>query len=324
MATSGVQSFSQTTIELIEDAFDKIGLLSEGRSLTSSMRKKALRQLNSMIQTWQSQWNINIWKNREATLFLERGVEKYQLGNSQANATESFVSTTLAAAASSGASTITVADDSGIISGDFIGITLTDGSAQFTTVNGAPVANVITLADVLTDDVVSGDNVVAFTTKITKPLRLTQMQQSGLSTGAGSDPIDIYAIEYNRDEYFRLASKTTEGSALQFYYNVNIDDTTLYVWPTAATTFDILKFTYQPQFDLFVNNGDTPDFTPEWYETLVYNLAKRMGTSYGFTTSNPSPYKDVVEMADSLYRTLRNSTRPMRTIEVVNEYDDFY
>jgi len=320
MTTSGIQNFTQTTITLVDDAFDKIGLLSEGRSISANQRNKAVRQANAMIQTWQSEWNINIWKNREATLFLEKGVESYLLGNNQANATESFVKTTTSVAASSGASTITVVSDTGILSGDFIGIVLTDGSAQFTTVNGAPVANVVTLTDVLTDDVDSGADVVAFTTKITKPLRITQMQQSGLA----DDSTDIYAIEYNRDEYFRLASKSTEGSALQFYYNVNIADTKLFVWPTAATTFDIMKFTFQPQFDIFVNNADTPDFSPEWYETLVYNLSKVIGTSYGFTASQPSPYKDVVERADFLYRKLRNSTRPMRTIEVVNEYDDYY
>lgn len=324
MTTSGVQNFSQTTIELVEDAFDKIGMLSEGRSISANQRTKAIRQLNSILQTWQSQWNINVWKNREATIFLEKGVESYQLGNNQANATESFVQTALSVAASSGASTITVDDATGILSGDFIGIALSDGSAQFTTVNGAPAGDVITLTDVLSGDADSGAIVVAFTTKITKPLRLTQVQQSTLSTGAGSDPIDIYAIEYNRDEYFRLASKSTVGSALQFYYNVNIDDTTLFTWPTAATTFDILKFTYQPQFDLFVSNTDTPDFPPEWYETLVYNLAKRLGTSFGFTATLSSPYQDVVAEADKLYKKLRNSTRPMRTIEIVNEYDDFY
>ena len=320
MTTSGIQNFSQTTIELVDDAFDELGLLSEGRSISANQRTKAIRKLNAMIQTWQSEWNINVWKNREATLFLEKGKQSYLLGNNQANATENFVKTTISVAATSGASTITVADDTDILNGDFIGIVLTDGSAQFTTVNGAPAANVVTLADVLTDDVDSGADVVAFTTKITKPLRITQMQQSALADNS----TDIYAIEYNRDEYFRLASKSTEGSALQFYYNVNIDDTKLFAWPTAATTFDIMKFTYQPQFDIFKNNIDTPDFPPEWYETLKYNLAKRLGTSFGFTTKQPSPYTDVVEMADNLYRKLRNSTRPMRTIEVVNEYDDYY
>ena len=85
-----------------------------------------------------------------------------------------------------------------------------------------------------------------------------------------------------------------------------------------------MKFTYQPQFDIFKNNTDNPDFPPEWYETLVYNLASRLGGSYGMTASQPGPYKDTVDMANFLYKKLRNSTRPMRTVTVVNEYDDFY
>lgn len=320
MATSGIQNFSQTTIELVEDAFDELRILSEGRSISDKQRDKAVRKLNTMIQTWQSQAKINVWKNKEATLFLERGVQSYLLGNNQANATENFIKTTVSVAAVSGASAITVDDDTGILDGDFIGIVLADGSAQFTTVSGIPAANVVTLADVLTDDVDVGVDVVAFTTKITKPLRITEVQQSGLADNS----TDIYAIQYNRDEYFRLASKSTQGSALQYYYNVNISDTKLYVWPTAATTFDIMKFTYQPQFDIFVDNADTPDFPPEWYETLKYNLAKVLGPSYGFTTKKPSPFVDIVERADELYEELRKASRPSRTIKIVNEFDDFY
>ena len=125
MTTSGVQNFSQTTIELVDDAFDELRILSEGRSISANQRNKAVRKLNTMIQTWQTQAKINAWKNREATLFLERGVQSYLLGNNQANATESFVKTTVSVAASSGASTITVDDDTGILDGDFIGIVLT-------------------------------------------------------------------------------------------------------------------------------------------------------------------------------------------------------
>lgn len=320
MATSGITTFSQTTIGLIEDAFDELGLLSEGRSLSSEQYDKAKRKLNSMISTWQSQDNINIWKNKEATLFLEQGVPTYQLGNDQANATENFVETTVSIDATAGASSITVDDATGIADGYFIGIVLTDGSAQFTTVNGAPAGNVVTITDVLEQDVNSGAAVVSYETKISKPLRLTQVYYQGL----GQTSSDIYAIHYNRDEYFRLADKTTQGAPIQYYYNVNIEDVTLYVWPTSATTFDKLKFTYQPAFDIFNNNQDTPDFAPEWYEALVYNLAKRIGSSYGMTRKTAGPYSDVADEADRLYREMRAATRPSMTIKVVNEFDDYY
>ena len=316
MTTSGVKKFSQTTQELIEDAFDELGLLSEGRSLSANQFKKAKRKLNAMIQTWQSKLNVNVWKNTEATLFLSKGQPIYQLGNNQANATESFVETTINANALSGASTIDVASIAGIASGDHILIVLNNGNLQSNTVNGAPAGNTVTLTNTLTDDVNIGNAIVAFTTKITKPLRITQVQFNG-SVGQGGD---IWNLHFSRDEYFRLSDKDTLGAATQYYYNVNIDDVTFYVWSAPATSLDRIKFTYQPEFDLFINNDDTPDFAPEWYETLVYNLSEKLGVSQGMAGTDT--YKKVAAIAADLHKDMVKSTRPARIVKVTTEYDD--
>jgi hypothetical protein len=71
------------------------------------------------------------------------------------------VDTTLSSGAASSASTVTVASASGIASGDVIGVLLDSGATHWTTVNGAPASNVITLAVALPSAAASGKAVVA-------------------------------------------------------------------------------------------------------------------------------------------------------------------
>jgi hypothetical protein len=56
------------------------------------------------------------------------------------------VDTTISVAAAAAATTITVASATGIATGDLIAILLDDDTTHFTTVNGAPVGNVVTIA----------------------------------------------------------------------------------------------------------------------------------------------------------------------------------
>ncbi|MHA2085867.1 MAG: hypothetical protein ACXABD_19160 [Candidatus Thorarchaeota archaeon] len=65
-------------------------------------------------------------------------------------------STTVDGAHTATDDTILVADSTGFVDGDFIGITQSDGSMHMTTVNGAPAGNLITITDAITVDVSAG------------------------------------------------------------------------------------------------------------------------------------------------------------------------
>lgn len=69
--------------------------------------------------------------------------------------------TDLSASASGGASTVTLTSVTGLQSLDIIGITLDTGQAHWTTVNGAPVGNVVTLTVAMPSASASGSRVVA-------------------------------------------------------------------------------------------------------------------------------------------------------------------
>lgn len=297
--TSGSITYTQNTTSLIEDAFDELGILAEGESLTSSQKSKAKRTANAMIQGWIAD-GVHLWKYREATLFLEKDTQNYLLGNSLGNATEEFAETTTSAAAVTGANTIVVASATGIVAGYFIGIELDDGTAQWTTVVSV-LGTTVTLTDVLTDDVASGNQVKSYETKIDKPVKILQARYVASTTS------EIECIEYNREEYFRLSNKATSGATTQFYYNPLIKDTKFYVWPVADETFRLIKFTYTPDFDIFNEATDEPDIPTEWYECLYMNLAERLGPSYGIAEDT------------AVYQTISRRAREM--LNKLNGFD---
>jgi hypothetical protein len=276
MATSGSVDFNQNRDQIIEDAFNQLGILSEGESLTNDQVVSANRTLNRMIKHWQSH-GIHLWKYREGTLFLQQGIPSYDLGSTGDNATESFIATSLAADETAGSNTITVDDATGILDGDYIGIVLNGNDAQWTTVNGSPVGNVITLTANLTGDADTGQYVYAYTTKITRPLLVT----SGRFRTNSTNEIPMRSI--SRQEYFDLPNKITQGESVQWYYNPLLDNGKIYIWPTANDATNYINFTFFPDFEDFDQALNTADFPVEWLDTIVFNLAERLATQYGIT-----------------------------------------
>jgi hypothetical protein len=310
MALSGSITYTKNTTLVIEDAFDTLGLLGEGESLTSSQLSKAKRKLNAMIQGWEAD-GIHLWKYKEATLFLEKGVQSYLLGNSQGNATEEFAETTTSATSILGANTVEVTSATGIVAGYFIGIELDDGTAQWTTVVSV-VSTTVTLTDVLTDSVASGNQIKSYQTKITKPVKISQCRYIADTTN------EIECIEYRgRTEYFAQSNKSATGSSTNYYYNPLRLDTRLYVWPTADKTFRLLKFTYYPNFDIFNSALDDPDIPNEWYECLVYNLAERLAPTYGISESS-STYQTITRRATEMYNKLSRFDSDNGILRIMN------
>jgi len=278
MTTSGSVDFTQNLTGIITDAYHMIGVGAEGEAITDDNYQRAKRSLNRMIKSWETQ-GVHLWKYRTANLFLSVGKENYLLGKTGDNATDSFVKTTTTIAAILGDGTITVDDDTGILNGDFIGIVLDSGDIQWTTINGVPAANVITLTDVLTDTVAIGNVIYVYTTKINRPLLL--------------DNVNIKINNYNevpmilleRQEYFNLPTKSSQGTPTQYHYNPTLTNGILYIWTTASTSNNYIKFSYIPDFEDLDTALNTSDFPIEWLDCIVYNLALRLGIENGLSAS---------------------------------------
>ena len=273
MATSGNTIVSTTTQKLIKNAFIYSNIYDKITAISDENYNIALDCLNDMIQAWKN-IGYNIWKDKKAYLFTQYNTSEYSLGNT-AHATESYVSTTLSANAASGAGTITVASATGISSGDFIGIIKDSGYIFWTTVNGVPVGTTITLTANLDGDAASGNTVFAYTTKITKPLEITNVTLLQNSNN------EVGFTQMSRERYSLLANKTSLGSPTQYYYQKRRLDTLFYIWATPSDVSQPITLTFQPYFDKFLDQSNEPDFPSEWFKAITWNLASELGVIFG-------------------------------------------
>lgn len=132
----------------------------DGETLQTADLNRVKNTYNYMMSTWQTQ-GMHLWTYTEGRLYLKKDQRVYDTSVASTSAkfariTNDPIDDTLGAAASSGAGTITVSDGTQWTNGDNIGILLDDDTLQWTTINGAPVGNVLTLTDTLTDDAASG------------------------------------------------------------------------------------------------------------------------------------------------------------------------
>lgn len=71
MSTSGSEDFTLVTNELIEEAFDLIGVGSEGEALTEDMYNRAKRSANLIIKTWGAMPHLWTRTTRSVTLLAD-------------------------------------------------------------------------------------------------------------------------------------------------------------------------------------------------------------------------------------------------------------
>lgn len=77
MTTSGSTDFNLNANEIILEAFDLLGIGSEGEPITADMYDRAKRSLNLLIKTWGAQEHL--WTMTEGQVTLVAGQASYQL-----------------------------------------------------------------------------------------------------------------------------------------------------------------------------------------------------------------------------------------------------
>lgn len=270
MATSGSVDYNRTRNEIIDGALRLIGKSGRGKTPAAADIDDADEALNILVKHLQAS-GVHLWKVKEATLFIIKGTAEYSFPG--AHCTLSYVETDVKVVASSGASTIDVDSITGMTTGDFIGIALDDGTLQWTTINGAPAGDTVTLTDVLTDDVSVDATVFVYTTKIGRPLRVIDARRKD----AQDVPIDVTS----REEYFALPNKTSTGKVNQVYYDPQLTTGLFYIWQTGSVVDDKLGLDLMLPLEDFDSSNDDPDFPQEWLKPLKWLLASDLGYEYG-------------------------------------------
>ena len=274
MATSSSYDYNLTGTLIIQEAMELIGRAGIGNPVSSEDQASCLRTLNIMVKAWQAE-GIGLWKNVEASLFPSYLGYSYNIGPTGDHCSALGYKTEIATAASSGALTITVDSDDNITNGDYIGVELDDKTLQWTTVNGVPAANVVTLTAALTDDVAVDNHVYNYTSKIQRPIEIVEAR--GVSPSAYDTPLVIAS----RDEYMRLPDKTSTGSPSQIYYNPLRTNGKMNVWPACNNVQEYIKFTARILIEDFDTATNDPDFPQEWLMPLAWNLAVMIAPKFG-------------------------------------------
>jgi hypothetical protein len=285
MTTSGSTDFTQTRNDIIHGALRLIGAIAVGETPSADDIATSAEALNIMIKAWQIDGPY-LWTQAEGTIFCAKGVPVYSIPSVYA-APADYVGTELAVAGVLSAGTITVDDDTGISNGDHIGILLNDGTMQWTTVNGVPVANVVTLTAVLTGAAAITNAVYAYTAGISRPLRVHNIRHLDLSD---NEIIFAYGGEpMAKSDYLRLPTKLATGTPIQGYYDPQLGTGLLYLWPAPSDATHRINFTYERQLEDFDVLSNTPDFPQEWIAALKWNLAIEIWPEY-YPGKDPTKY----------------------------------
>jgi len=269
MALSETNTFTVTKNEIIELAFARLGVISEGATLTAYQVNRGSQLLNLMIKSWLAK-GFRLWKTGRATLFLDSSTNEYILGT--ANATKSYVNTTLSSSASSSDSSIEVTSASGLAVGNYIGITQNNNTILWTTISSIS-STTIGLDSSLTSDASSGNNVYVYETKLGKVENIINAQLKMNST------TEIPLQLNSRDTYDAEPVKTLQGIPNKIYYNKLLSSGIVRLFPQPSSVNYIVNLTYQEQFYDMTNPTDDFDFPAEWFKALYLNLAVHL---YGF------------------------------------------
>ena len=102
-----------------------------------------------------------------------------------------------------------------------------------------------------------------------------------------------------RQTYMRQTNKSSQGKPVMAYYDPQLTNGTIFLWPTPDSGKDQLLFDYRTPIEDFDTGTDNPHFPVEWLDAIVYNLALRLipmyevsGEDKGFIAGLASELKD--------------------------------
>lgn len=285
MATSNSADFSITREDIIRDAMLMLGEAAEGEAVTAERTNECSRRLNMMVKAWMAN-GAKLWAMKNATLFLTVGTASYSLGATGTHCTNTYVQTTLSTAEALGSTSLGLTAFAGMAASDNIGIVQDNNTIHWTTISGSPGA-ATTIAVGLASAAAAGNVVFTYTTKINRPQRIDTTAAYWRSSAGQDTPVKIIS----RAEYAQLSNKTTPGKLVQAFYDPQLTNGLLNVWPTPDSAADVLRFWYERILEDFDAAADNPDFAIEWGEALIYGLADRMAPSAGVSMVERAYFK---------------------------------
>ena len=332
MTTTGTSNFNPSITQMITAMYRKIGAIAEDETPTSGMYNDALFAGNALIKEWMA-LGIHVWTEEEAILFFQQGQPQYLLGGIGTGGSgpdnccdaSAYVLMQVASPVSGGDTTVTVnttTATNGVVvaSGNYFGVVLDTGTAFWTTVNGAPSGNVITITNPIPSGASASaqNNAFAYATKIVRPLKAPSGRRIYYQ-GSQNGPILTPMTVLSRKEYMDLPQPFTPGISTQFFYSPQLVSGQLYVWPNPQDANSGARLTwYRPLMDL-TTPANTVDLPQEWLNGLMWNVALEMAPEFDVP---PNRWDMIAKMAAIKLDLIQSYDRESEPIEFGMSYDE--
>ena len=278
MATSGTVTFNLDRDEIIKDALVDIGAIASEDTPPAAIVNHASRKLNMLLKAWQAD-GLQLWLNKEVVLFLDGTKQYYKLGPSGDHAVlrTDYNKTEVKVAAVATDTSIDVDTTSGMSVSDYIGIVLDDGTIHWSTVSSITDSDTVVIADALATGATAAvdNNVYWYTTKINRPLRITD------AVVRNDSEEDLWVTVFSRNEYFEMSGKSTTGQITNVYYDPQRTSGNLYTYPTTDSVTDRLVLRCQMPIEDMTTATDNIDCPQEWLLAIQLKLAVLLSPSYG-------------------------------------------
>lgn len=291
LTTSGTYTYSASVVSLLTAALRLTQVVGANETPTGDQLENGMDAFSAMVKGWQAS-GIHVWCEEECILFPQAAQPLYQIGPASTDNCCLFndlTQTTLTAQANAGATTITVASAASMQSSDTIGIQVSSGVNFWTTINGPPSGNTVTLASGLPASASAGSIVFDYAQALNRPLRVYGGRRYTYSSTIDT-PMQMWA----RLDYQAQPNKYSSGTITAFFFDPQTagkaggawtgQTALLNLWPNPADNTNGFRFTAQRPVQDLANLANLPDFPVEWNAALKWNLAMEIGPEFGVPT----------------------------------------
>lgn len=262
MTVSNVHTFTLNRNQIIREALELTGQIDINSPTPVEILESCALTLNLYAKSWQAK-GLCLHTYKPATLFLAKDQQSYLLGPTGDNVTESYVETTLSTDVAAAGTVLAVGSETGILVGDKVGVVLDDGTLHWDVAASlAP----LTLVTGLASEASSGNAVYAYTTKIIRPNKISDVRTE---RGGEERPLTTVSIS----EYKAFPSKGSSSSLTQYAFDPQLDNDCMYVWPVASDVTEKVLFQFQKPVDDFTTDEDTATMPVNWLHCFVTGLA---------------------------------------------------
>src|SRR3990167_1547395 len=287
MASSNSYNFAVTRDNLITDALLYINAIGEGETPTANAVTEASRILNMLVKH-RGTTGMPLWALKRGFILPTTEVSSI---DTNSHVVTDYSTTTLSADEADAQTILIVTSSTGMTAADQVGIEMDDGTMHWTTIVSVDSSTQITITTAIDDTAASGNRLYSYTAstdRVQRPIRIINANILEVTGGASWE----ITLE-ERQDYFNLGNRTTEGTPNRIYYDPRLGSSTadpataanwfgtIFIYPRFNSGDHIIEFTYQRPFQDFDAAGDHPDFPQEFYLSIVIELAALLGPKHG-------------------------------------------